>query len=209
MLINHISPLATAITGRSDLYNASGTRDASSISNSETAENPRTVPSVADNPTIRLAFGSNNDIGRPLTGMPNRRTNPAAFRKNSALWRSEGLATKTRLPGSLHARCTALAAVTVDFPHCRVQFKIPRLATESRTARCFSFGSNPSFSRANADTLVSLRASFDRPALFSGAVFRKVHHATRYKYHPARPVSLFPIPGSTHNFLRKFPRSNH
>ena len=65
-------------------------------------------------------------------------TNVAAFRSHSADCRSEGLATSTRLPGCVHARCTAFAADTVDFPHWREHNRIPRFETESSTRACFA-----------------------------------------------------------------------
>ena len=84
--------------GRSALYIASSTRDASSISSSDTAENPRTVPSVPGSPTIRDPFGSSSELAlspSPRGVIPSRRQHPRAFRKNSALCRSHGLATST------------------------------------------------------------------------------------------------------------------
>ncbi len=77
---------------------------------------------------------------------------PLAFITISALCASVGLATTTRLPGRVIARCTAFTAAIVDFPHCREQFKIPSLASDARNAHCFASGSIPSRSRANATT---------------------------------------------------------
>jgi hypothetical protein len=85
----------------------------------------------------------------PRGTIPMRRTIPDALRKNSALCRSPGLANRIRLPGRQKARWTALAAATVDFPHCREQFKIPRRAVEASTAACRSSGKKPSRVRAN------------------------------------------------------------
>src|ERR1039457_3585226 len=44
-----------------------------------------------------------------------------------------GLTTSVRLPPSVYAWWTALAAVIVDFPHCREQFRIPRLLSVPNT----------------------------------------------------------------------------
>ena len=72
MLINHISPSPTASIGRSARYIESGTREASSITSIDTAENPRTVPSIPGSPTIRDRFGNTSDTSlspSPRTGI--------------------------------------------------------------------------------------------------------------------------------------------
>ena len=81
-----------------------------------------------------------------------RRTNSSVFLRNSALWRSPGLATRTRLSGFEWAVWRALMAATVDFPHWRVQFRMPRLAVLSRTSVWRGSGSKSSCSRAK-DTM--------------------------------------------------------
>ena len=128
MLSSHKSPSPTASIGRSARYIASSTREASSISSIETAENPRTVPSIPGSPTIRDPFGSTSEISlspSPSRLIPSIGTMSAAFRTNSPDCRYDGLATSTRLFGRVNARCTAFAAAIVDLPHCRVQFRIP------------------------------------------------------------------------------------
>ena len=89
--------------------------------------------------------------------MSSLRTSAEAFRKNSALCRSQGLATSTKDPGRVNARCTAFAAATVDFPHCREQFRIPRFAVDRSTSICFASGANPS--RVSAKLPASSSAS--------------------------------------------------
>ncbi len=130
VLISHNAPSLVASIGRIARYTSSLTRDASSTSSSDTAENPRIVASVPGSPTIRDPFGSASDISlspSPFGRIFSLRTNPAAFRRNSPLCRALGLTTSVRLPASVYAWCTAFAAVIVDFPHCREQFRIPRL----------------------------------------------------------------------------------
>ena len=111
------------------------------------------IPSTPGSPTIRDPFGNASDIllsPSPRGVIPSRFTNSAVFRKNSALCRSEGLATSTSDPAREYARCTAFAAATVDLPHCREQFKIPRFASDRSTSACRSSGSNSKRVRANS-----------------------------------------------------------
>lgn len=106
-----------------------------------TAENPRIVPSFPGSPTIREPFGNCNDSSlspSPFRFTPSRRASPAVFRRNSPLCRALGLCS------------TAFTAVTVDLPHCRVQFRIPRLAPLLSTRSCHASGSNPSRTAAGA-----------------------------------------------------------
>jgi hypothetical protein len=126
------------------------TRAASSTSSRETAENPRTVASTPGNPTIRDPSGNASDISlspSPFVCTPSRRASPPAFRRNSPLYRALGLTTSVRLSLSPHACSTALAAVIVDFPHCRVQFSTPRVLLLSSTRLCCASGPNPSIRR--------------------------------------------------------------
>jgi hypothetical protein len=135
--------------GRIALYRSSLTREASSTSSSDTAENPRAVGSFPGSPTIRDRFGNSSEIPlspSPFTRIPSRLANPAAFRTNSPLCRALGLTTSVRLSGSVHAWCTGFAAVIVDFPHCLVQFSSPRLLADPSTSACSRSGSNPSCS---------------------------------------------------------------
>ncbi len=169
MLIIHKSPSPVASIGRSASYIASSTRAASSIISIDTAENPRTPPSarVPGSPTIRDPFPNASEISlspSPRTFIPSFPASPSAFRIHSALCRAVGLATSTRLPGSVHALCTAFTADTVDFPHCRVQFKIPRFAFDRSTSACCLSGSNPS-RLANAIMSSSFGDSSPLPAL--------------------------------------------
>jgi hypothetical protein len=139
--------------GRSALYIASSTRDASSISSILTAEYDRTFASFPGSPTILDRFGSSSES----LFLPSRRMGTSmwismssAFCSHSPLCRSPGLATSTRHFGTVNARCSAFATDTVDFPHCRVQFKIPRLDVDRSTAHCGSSGSSPNRPRANS-----------------------------------------------------------
>jgi len=80
-------------------------------------------------------------------------------------------------------------AVTVDFPHCRVQFTIPRRPPRS-TSACFSSGSNRSRSRANVTA-----------STVSAAFFRTVPSRTRiflpHRPNPIRSAMAFPtLPAS-------------
>jgi hypothetical protein len=102
---------------------------------------------------MRLPFGNNTLTGlspSPRASTPNARTKSFVLRRNSRLCRSVGVATRTSDPGTVYARCTAFAAVTVDLPHCREQFKIPRLAEELRTAACLGSGWKDKRSRAKS-----------------------------------------------------------
>src|ERR1039457_3452996 len=62
VLISHNAPSLVASIGRIARYTSSLTRDASSTSNSRTAENPRIVASVPGSPTMRDPFGSASEI---------------------------------------------------------------------------------------------------------------------------------------------------
>src|SRR5262249_21309455 len=129
VLITHKEPWLIASIGRTASYITSSTRDASSITSIETAENPRTVSSFPGSPTIRDPFGKANETSlspSPRGRIPSLPAKIAAFLTNSPLCRDDGDTTITRLSGFVYARCTALAAVTVDLPHCRVQFTITR-----------------------------------------------------------------------------------
>src|SRR5579884_2072737 len=165
VLIIQRSPSFTASIGRSDLYISSRTTDASSISSSDTAEKPRTLASFPGSPTIRLPFGSRNDselYPSPRIASFRASRSSSVFRINAPVCRSLGLATSTRHLGSVNARCTAFAETTVDFPHCREQFKIPRFAVESRTMRCRSSATNPSFTRTHSETAIGGAAGVTR-----------------------------------------------
>ena len=105
------------------------------------------MPSPAP-PTIRDRFGSSSDSSlspSPFTATLNRRTNSPALRRNSAVCRALGLTTSVRLSGAVYAWCTAFAAVTVDFPHCRVQFIATRRLRVASTRVCAASGWNPNF----------------------------------------------------------------
>ena len=60
-----------------------------------------------------------------FTRTPNFRTNSPAFCRNSQVCHALGLTTSVRLFATVAAGCTAFADVTVDFPHCLVQFITP------------------------------------------------------------------------------------
>jgi hypothetical protein len=146
VLISHNAPELTASIGRIVLYRSSLTRDASSTSSSDTAENPRVVVSFPGSPTIRDWFGNSSEIvlsPSPFARIPSRLANPAAFLTNSPLCRALGVTTSVRLAGSVHAWYTAFAAVIVDFPHCLVQFSSPRLLADPSISACPRSGSNP------------------------------------------------------------------
>ena len=148
MLISHNVPSLTASIGRIARYRSSLTRAASSTSSSDTAENPRTVASFPGSPTIRDPFGNTSDISlspSPFGRIPSFRTNPAAFRRNSPVCRALGLTTSVRLSASVAAWYTAFAAVTVDFPHCRVQFITTLALCVVSTRSCAASGWNPRF----------------------------------------------------------------
>lgn len=122
----HKSPPDAASIGRRALYTTSGTRAASSITRSETAENPRIAPSVPGSPTILDPFGNSKLIAffpSPRGRISSRATISLAFLNNSALCRPVGLTATTKLPSRVYARCTALIAATVDFPHCAYNSK--------------------------------------------------------------------------------------
>src|ERR1035441_5748199 len=145
--ISHNAPSLVASVGRTARYASSLTLDASSTSSRDTAENPRIVGSVPGSPTIRDPFGIASDISlspSPFTPIFSMRTNAEAFRRNSPLCLALGLTTSVRLPASVCAWCTALAAVTVDFPHCREQFSTPRLFPVHNTRACTGSTASPS-----------------------------------------------------------------
>ena len=50
---------------------------------------------------------------------------------------------RVKLFATVYAWCTAFAAVTVDFPHCRVQFIATRRLRVVNTRSCAASGSNP------------------------------------------------------------------
>src|SRR6266851_9551227 len=119
VLISHRSPFPTASVGRIARYSLSPTRDASSTSINDTLENPRDVVSSCGSPTIRDRFGKAIEISfvpSPRTLIPSRLTNSSALRITSPLCLPLGDSTSIRLSGWQNARCTALAAATVDFP---------------------------------------------------------------------------------------------
>jgi hypothetical protein len=58
------------------------------------------------------------------------------LRRNSALWRAEGLRIRVRESGQVQARWTAMAAVRVDLPHWRVQLRITRGARRAAISAC-------------------------------------------------------------------------
>src|ERR1017187_4118217 len=150
VLISHNAPSLVASIGRIARYTSSLTRDASSTSNSRTAENPRIVASVPGSPTMRDPLGSASEISlspSPVGRIFSLRTNPAAFFRNSPLCLALGLTTSVRLPLSVNAWWTALAAVIVDFPHCREQFRIPRLLRVPNTRACKASAPSPSSPR--------------------------------------------------------------
>ncbi len=84
------------------------------------------------------------------------------------------------------------AAATVDFPHCREQFRMPRFASDSSTAACTSSGANPRLALANSAapgmTLVLTLAGFRISATF---------HTTD-PYH--KPPKFQPLPQVSRSF---------
>jgi hypothetical protein len=109
------------------------------------------------NPTILDPFASISDTAlspspRGLT--PIRNSILFAFRIHSADCLLLGLDTSTRLSGTVNTRYSAFATVTVDFPHCREQFKIPRFAVDRSTSACRPSGRNPSRVRANSTSSI-------------------------------------------------------
>ena len=187
MLISHKSPSPTASIGRSARYKSSPTRDASSITSIESAENPRIFGSLAGNPTILDPFGSSSEslLYPSLRGRISRlSTIPSAFLIHSPLCRSPGLATSTVHFATVNARWTAFAAATVDFPHCRVQFRIPRFAFDRSISRCDSSASSPRRVLANSTaSMMEAGARFfnrlGQPQLPSYV------NGTHYNYHQA------------------------
>src|SRR6266566_2000927 len=131
----------------------------------DTLKNPRRVASLCGSPTIRDPFGNAIEISfapSPRTLIPSRLTNSSALRTNSPLCLALGDSTSIRLSGWQYARCTAFAAATVDLPHCRVQFTMPRRPPRS-TNSCKGFGSKPSRCRVNS-TISGI--SSDLPSVF-------------------------------------------
>ena len=107
MLISHSDPFVVASIGRNARYISSGTPDASSIINSDSPENPRTVFCLGGNPTIRDLFGSFRLIRffpSPRARIPIRSNNSPALPTNSAACRSLAEANTIRIPGSVYAR---------------------------------------------------------------------------------------------------------
>src|ERR1039458_5672985 len=99
VLISHNAPSLVASIGRIARYTSSLTRDASSTSNSRTAENPRIVASVPASPTMPDPLGSASEISlspSPVGRIFSWRTNPAAFFRNSPLCLALGLTTRDR-----------------------------------------------------------------------------------------------------------------
>jgi hypothetical protein len=114
---------------------------------------------------MREPFGNTAEtrpLPSPRVRTPNFRSIPFAFRTNSLLCRSDGLATSTKLSLRVYARWTAFAAPIVDFPHCRVQFRIPRLASDRTTAICASSASNPNLVRIHSPVSGGGAAAFVR-----------------------------------------------
>ena len=75
-------------------------RKSADVSSSDTAENPRIVPSVPGSPTIRDPFGNASEISlspSPFGRIPSRSRNSEAFRTNSPLCLAVGLTTRVRL----------------------------------------------------------------------------------------------------------------
>src|SRR5262249_53422799 len=101
-----------------------------------TPENPRSPASLPGSPTMRERLGNRSEILLPPSPRrltPRRDRNAAALRTNSPDWRSVGLMTRMRLSGSCQAVNTAWAAVRVDLPHWRVQFRMTCLDRDART----------------------------------------------------------------------------
>ena len=152
---------------------ASATRAASSIS---TATPPKIPASCLPSPaTPQSATRSAAAAEVSLSPSPRGRIPSIAhhLRTPSAptppLCRSVGLATSTRLFSRVYARCNAFAAAIVDFPHCRVQFRIPRFASDRKTSIWRSSGSNRNRFRANSTASITSRAS-GRRSRFSRAL---------------------------------------
>jgi hypothetical protein len=109
------------------------------------------------NPTILDPFGISNETAlspSPRGLIPIRASILFAFRIHSADCRLLGLDTSTKLSGTEKTRYSAFATVTVDFPHCREQFKIPRFAVDRSTSACRSSGRNPSRVLANSTSSI-------------------------------------------------------
>jgi hypothetical protein len=85
-----------------------------------------------------------------------------------------GLATSTRLSGTVKTRYSAFAAVTVDFPHCREQFKIPRFAVDRSTSACRASGWK--HKRVLANSTSSIR-------VFGRLITRRVPSPTKVIWH--------------------------
>jgi hypothetical protein len=83
-----------------------------------------------------------------------RLTIPRAFRIHSADCLLLGLDTNTKLSRAVNTRYSAFTTVTVDFPHCREQFKIPRFAADRSTSACRSSGRNPNRVLANSTSSI-------------------------------------------------------
>ena len=117
------------------------------MSSRETAEKPRTVASMPGMPTMRELFGKKQRdfvVAVAARADSSLRRKAEAFRTNSALWRAEGLATRTSASGSAVGDVTALAAQTVDLPHWRVQLRMTRSASHWRTRDWWASGVKPS-----------------------------------------------------------------
>ena len=131
---------------------------------------------------MRLPLGNSNEIAlspSPRASIPNRATISAAFRTSSALCLSDGLAARIKLFGLVYARCTAIAAAMVDFPHCRVQFKIPRFAPRFQhfPLPLIRLHPQPLAHKLNNPRLIR-RPPLDRRARRRRVVIKKVHTRT-------------------------------
>jgi hypothetical protein len=132
-------------------------------------------------------FGSSNEsllYPSPTGRISRLSTIPSAFLINSPLCRSPGLATITVHFATVNARWTAFAAATVDFPHCRVQFRIPRFALDRSISLCGSSASSPRRVLANSTaSMMEAGARFfnrlGQPQLPSYV------NGTHYNYHQA------------------------
>jgi hypothetical protein len=136
------------------------------------------------NPTILDPFGSSSETAlspSPRGAIPTRLTIPFAFRIHSADCRLLGLETSTRHPGLVNPRYSAFTTVTVDFPHCREQFKIPRFAVDRSTPACCSSGWKPKRVLANSTSSILVVGRLTN---------RRVPSPTKFIDHPSDRYTL-------------------
>jgi hypothetical protein len=133
-----------------------------------------------------------------------------AFRIHSADCRLLGLDTSTKLSRTENTRYSAFATVTVDFPHCREQFKIPRFAVDRSTSACRSSGLNPSRVLANSTSsilvfgrLITCRVPSPTKLIGTPSLTKEQYHCNR----PYQPLENPSIPANDRNKKGTHPKN--